>query len=98
MRLPAAESLADLPLDLDGHLRVLLQELLGVLASLADARLSKREESPTLPDHPHFRSHVQEAAFPGYPLVEHYVELRDSEGRCHLVLHHLDLRSVVNHL
>src|SRR5262249_14335128 len=81
--------LADGLLDLGRDLRILLQELLGVLPALADALAAIGEPSTGLLHHPGLGADIDELAGLGYALAIHDVELDDPERRRHLVLHHL---------
>ncbi len=63
-RLAGGHGLADLPLYLGAHLRVLPQEFLGVLTPLAYASLAEGEERPTLADDVHLDPDVYQSALP----------------------------------
>src|SRR5262249_61459527 len=85
-------------LDVGGHLRMLLEERLGVLAALADALAVVGEPGPRLLDDAGPRPEVGQLADLGDALAVHDVELNLLEGRGELVLDHLDARLVADHL
>src|SRR6516165_9469928 len=84
----------DLRLDLAGHVGVLAQELLGVLAPLADAIAGEAEPGAGLLDGAALGAEVDEIPLVADPLAVEDVELHLAERRGHLVLHHLDARPV----
>src|SRR6185503_16392088 len=81
---------ADAAVDLRGHRRVLLEEVLRSLATLAEPGLAEVEPGAGLADHVHRDADVEQAAFLGHALAVHDVELGDAERRRDLVLHDLD--------
>src|SRR6266540_3906246 len=85
--------LAQPRLDLGGELRVLLEELLGVLASLADSQVAIGEPGAGLFHDFCLDPHVDQLALAGDPLAIRDIELRLPEGGSHLVLDDLDLRA-----
>src|SRR5690242_2084695 len=92
---------AELPPDLvlDGleHLGVVLQELLRVLATLAEALAAVREPRAALLDDPFVHGEVEQVAGPRDPFAVHDVELGLPERRRDLVLHDLYARSAADH-
>src|ERR1035437_126192 len=88
-RLVHAEHPLDLLLDLRHHRRVVLQEQLRVLATLADPLAVVAVPRPGLLDDPALRADVHQQRGVRNPLGVHDVELRLLERRRHLVLHHL---------
>src|SRR5699024_5741507 len=91
-----SEVQADALLDLRGDLRVLPQEVAGVLLALAELVRLVGEPGTGLADDPGLDAEVDQAAFPGDALAVDDVELGLLEGRCHLVLDHLDARAVAH--
>src|SRR5258708_30518404 len=87
-----AELLADLLVDRPEDLRVVLEELLGVLAPLAQALATVGEPGAALLDDALVDGEVEEIAGLGDPFAVHHVELRLAEGRGDLVLHDLHAR------
>src|SRR5690349_14977236 len=75
--------------DAGGDLRVVAQELLGVLPPLADALAVATEPGARLLDHIGLDAEVDELADLGDAFAIHDVELDLAERRRHLVLHHL---------
>ena len=76
-----AECRPDLGLDLAGDLGVLGQELLGVVAALAETRLAVGEEGARLADDVVLDAEVQQLAFARDPLAVLDLELGLAEGR-----------------
>src|SRR5260221_2812072 len=89
---------ADGTLDGVGDRRVFLEEVLGVLAALADALAVIGEPRARFLDHPGLDAEIDELAALGDALAVHDVEIDDLEGRRHLVLDHLDPRLVAGDL
>ena len=86
---------ANLRLDLGGDLRVLVEEGLGVLATLTEPRVSEGVERAGLLQHLVRDPQVHEVGLTTDATVrpmEHHVELGHPEGRRHLVLHDLGTR------
>src|SRR5262249_31105619 len=81
--------LADGLLDDTGDIGVVAQELLGVLAALADALAAVREPRPRLLHHTGGGAEVDELADLRDPFAIHDVELHHPERQSELVLHHL---------
>src|SRR5205814_4883473 len=77
---------ADLHLDAGRNVRVGSEEILGRLATLAEARLAGREPGAGLGDDIHGHTDVQQAALAADALAIHHVELGDTERRRDLVL------------
>ncbi len=90
--------LADPLLDRLGHLRVVAQELLGVLASLADPGAVVGEPGAGLLDDVGLDAEVDQLAHLADALAVHDVELDLLERRRHLVLDHLDAGLVADDL
>src|SRR5262252_1251005 len=84
--------LADCLLDLGRDLRILLQELLGILPALADALAAIGEPGPRLLNDSGLGAEIDELAGLRDALAIHDVEFDDAERRGHLVLHHLHPR------
>src|SRR5262249_780206 len=80
------EPLVDLLLQLAGELRVVAQELLGVVAPLAEAGLAVGEEGPGLLDQVVLKRHVEQAALLGDADAVLGVELGLAGRRRRLVL------------
>src|SRR5215212_5976665 len=85
-----AELVVDVVEDTLADLVVLLEELLGVLAALAEPLLAVGEPRPALLDHVVLYPDVEQAALARDPLTVHHVELNRLERRGHLVLYDLD--------
>src|SRR5262249_16412084 len=83
--------LAELRFDLDGELRILLQELFGLFAALSDPEVSVGQPGSGLFDDLGLHPHVEKLALPGNALSIVDVELRLTEGSGDLVLDDLDL-------
>ena len=77
--------------ELRANISVLLQELLGVLAALADAFAVVAEPRAGLLHQIHVDRQVQQVAFARDAFAVQNVELGLAEGRSHLVLDDLDL-------
>ena len=75
-----------------------LEELLGGLASLAEARLAEREPGARLGDDVHRDADVEQPALARDALAVHDVELGHAERRRHLVLDDLDADPVADRL
>src|SRR5215813_2674697 len=90
--------LADRGLDLVADVRVALEEILRVLATLADALAVVGEPGARLLDHAGLDAEVDDLAHLGDALAVHDVELDLLERRRQLVLHHLDAGLVADHL
>ena len=88
----------DLRLDLLRHVGVLAQELLGVLAALADALAVEGEPGAALLDRAALGAEVDEVALAADALAVEDVELDLAERRRHLVLHDLHARAVADDL
>src|SRR5437763_12519728 len=86
-----AEGPADLCFDLGAEVGVLLDEELRVLASLAEAHVAVGEPGAGLLDDLVLDADVDQLAGLRNPLAVAYVELRLTERRGTLVLHHLHL-------
>src|SRR5262249_20269663 len=80
----------DLGLELLGDVLVRLEELLRLLATLPEARLTVGEPGTGLGHHVGCHANVEQAAFLGDALAVHDVELGHAERRRHLVLDDLD--------
>src|SRR5690606_8015023 len=91
-----AEGAQDLLLDLGREIRVVLEELAGVLLALAELVPLVGEPGPGLADHAVLDTEVQQAALAGDALAVEDVELGLLEGRGQLVLHHLDAGAVAH--
>src|SRR5215212_7709327 len=91
-----AELVVDVVEDTLADLVVLLEELLGVLAALAEPLLAVGEPRPALLDHVVLYPDVEQAALARDPLTVHHVELDRLERRRHLVLYYLDPGLVAN--
>src|SRR5262245_24851078 len=89
---------AHLVLDLLQERRVLEQQRLGLVASLAEPLALVREPRAGLLDHAVERRHVDGVALARDALVEEDVELRAAEGRRDLVLHDRRLDAVADDL
>src|SRR5215467_12459551 len=85
-------------LDCRRHLGIVLEELLGVLAALADALAIVGEPGAGLLHDARLHTEIQELATLGDALAVHDVELDHLERRRHLVLDHLDAGLVADHL
>src|SRR5690606_35590884 len=85
-----AERAQDLLLDLSGEVRVVLEELAGVLLALAQLVSLVGEPGAGLADHAVLDAEVDQAALAGDALAVEDVELGLLEGRGHLVLDDLD--------
>src|SRR5215218_9872436 len=91
-----AELVVDVVEDTLADLVVLLEELLGVLAALAEPLLAVGEPRPALLDYVVLYPDVEQAALARDPLTVHHVELNRLERRRHLVLYDLDPGLVAN--
>src|SRR5438067_1833189 len=98
-----ARLLADLGLDLRGDIRVVAEELLGVLAALSEPGLAVVEPRAVLRDDAGEEAHVDEPAFARDAFDREDLELGESERRRDLVLHDLhphapsdDVRAVLD--
>ena len=87
---PTPASVADGLLDLGRDLGMVAQELLGVLAALADPLRLVGEPGAGLLDHAGLDAEVDQLAGLGDALAVHDVELDHAERRRDLVLDHLD--------
>src|SRR5438477_4029816 len=76
-----SDGLADLSLDLVGHVGVLHEEHLRVLSPLPQLLPFVGEPCPTLLDQLHGHPHIQQASLLGDPLAIHDVEFRRAERR-----------------
>src|SRR5665811_2210453 len=94
----AAGVLAHLRLDLGGHVGIVLEELLGVLAALADAHAVIGEPGAGFFHHTRFDAEIDQLADLGDALAIHDVELDLLERRRQLVLDHLDPCLIADHL
>src|ERR1035438_6799208 len=86
----------DLSLDLGCHIRVLAEELLGVLPALPDAEVAVAEPRAGLLDDLHLETDVDQLARLRDSLPEGDVELGDAERGRDLVFHDLDLRAIAD--
>ena len=93
-----AQGGVDLGLDLLGHVRVLVEERLGVAASLTEPLLAVGEERARLGDDVVLDAVVEQAARGRDPLAELDVELGLLERRRDLVLDDLDPNPVADRL
>jgi hypothetical protein len=80
------------------QVRVLEQQLAGVLAPLPDPLALEGEPGAALLHHAAVGAEVEQIALHRDPAVVEDVELRLPEGRRQLVLHHLDPGAVADHL
>src|SRR5215472_10379844 len=96
-RFEQSEPLEDFLLELSGDFRMIPQEILGVLASLADALALERIPGAAFLEDVLLRSEVYQISFFGNPAAVHDVELHLLEGRRYLVLHHFDPGSAADH-
>src|SRR6185369_14028682 len=87
-----------LALDLAGQVGVIDEELLGVVAALADALALVAEPGARFLDGAALAAEVDEVALVADALAVEDVELDLAERRRHLVLHHLHARAVTHHL
>src|SRR5215207_1964866 len=92
------ELVVDLALELGRQLRVVAEELLGVVAALAEPGLAVGEERARLLDQVVLECYVEKAALLRDPDAVLDVELRLAERRCHLVLDDLDPDPVADRL
>src|SRR3954454_5133720 len=92
------QRLVDLALDLLGDLDVLVEERLGVVASLAEALVAVGEERAGLRDDVVLDAEVDQAAGGRDALAELDVELGLAERRRDLVLDDLDADAVADRL
>src|SRR5690242_5136915 len=76
---------------------MLLEELFGVLAALADALALPGEPRATLLEDVVLGGQIEHVAFAADALAVHDVELDLAEWRRQLVLHHLHARAVADH-
>src|SRR5438105_13452938 len=88
-----AQLAADAILDRCAHLRVVLQELLRVLAALAEPLAAVGEPRAALLDNALFDADVDQVAVARHALAVHDVELRLAERGGDLVLYHLHARA-----
>src|SRR5688572_5433724 len=93
-----AELLADAFVDRLPNVAILTQELLRVLAPLAEPLAAVREPRAALLDDALLDGEIEQVSFLGNPLAVHHVELGLTERRRHLVLHDLDARAAADHL
>src|SRR5688500_14802885 len=77
---------------------VVLEELLDVLAALAEALAAVSEPGAALLDDLPLDGEIEQVAFARDALAVHHVELRFAEGRSDLVLHHLDAGAAADDL
>src|SRR5262249_61950021 len=89
--------LTDRGLDLLRHVRILLEECLGVLAALTDALAVIGKPGARLLDHAGLDAEIDELAGLRYALAIHDVELDRLERRGKLVLDHFDAGLVTDH-
>src|SRR5215471_1450220 len=82
----AAHAILDRPRDV----RIVAQELLGVLASLAESLAAVRKPGTAFLDDSLVDADVDEIAVARDAFAVHHVELRLAERRSHLVLHNFD--------
>src|SRR5690606_18766244 len=92
-----ARILTDGSFDLVRHVRILLEELLGILAALPDALAAIGEPRPCLLHDPGLHAEINQFACLGDTLAIHDVEFDLLEGRRDLVLHHLHAGLVAHH-
>src|SRR4051812_35328467 len=78
------------------HVRIGLQELLGLLPALAQSDLAIGEPGARLAHDVVRHANVEQTALAADPLAIHDVELGHAEGRCDLVLDHLDAHPAAN--
>src|SRR5271170_3941199 len=89
-----AERLAQLAIELGAHVGVVLQELPGVLAPLADPLTLVAVPGTTLLDQVLRRAEIKQVAFLGSPFSVDDVELSLAEWRGDFVLHNLYFSAV----
>src|SRR4051794_7663149 len=89
---------ADLSFDLSRQLRVVLEELLGVVAALSKPGLAVGEERARFLDQILLDAEVEKPALTGDPLPVLDVELGLTEGRRDFVLHHFDADPIADRL
>src|SRR5213079_2093345 len=87
-----ADRLADLRFDLGGGVRMLLQEIAGVIFALADFLAFVRVPRTGFFDHAVRDAELDDFAFARDALAVQNVEKRFAERRRHLVLHDLHAR------
>src|SRR3974390_282213 len=92
------QRLADFGLQLLADIRVVLEELLGVFAALANAVALVAEPRTRLLHQVHVHRQVDEVAFMRDAFPVYDVELGLAEGRGGLVLHDLDLGAIADNL
>src|SRR5713226_1887811 len=83
-------------LDALQHFRLILQSLLRVLASLAQAFALVRKPRAALFHYAIIRSQIEQVAFARNAFAVHYVELGLAERRRDFVLRHLHLRAIAD--
>src|SRR6478609_4027989 len=83
--------LPDLSFKAGRDVLVVLQELAGVLASLADALAFIAEPRARLFENVLIHGNIEQIAFARNTFAINYVEFGFAEGGCNLVLHHLHL-------
>jgi hypothetical protein len=98
VRISFTHDLSLLVLDGEGHVRVVLQELLGVLAPLPDPFIAVGEPGAGFLDHAGLHAEIEQLAGLGDALAIHDVEFDLLERRRDLVLDHLDAGLVAHHL
>src|SRR5690606_21040387 len=95
---PDPEALPDPLVDLVGEVRVVAQEVAGVLLALTELIALVRVPGTCLADEARLDTQVDQAALTADALAVHDVELGLLEGRCDLVLDDLDPGAVADHL
>src|ERR1035438_6501012 len=97
VRLDQSQRLAHFGIDGPTDVRIVLQELPRILASLADPVALIAEPGTALLDDVLRHSLIQQVAFLGNAFAVDDVELRLAEWRRHLVLDHLHLGAIAHH-
>src|SRR5947209_14863269 len=97
-RAEGGDALPNLALQLLPDVRVLAQEILRVLAPLAESRRAVVEPGATLFDESHLETDVDQTAFTGDAGVVHMIEFDLTKRRSNLVLHDLHANSVPDHV